>query len=300
MTTRLLSDLALARMKIGIIGIGAIGSVLSLSLQESNELFYFNRSKREKLSVENSGVIENREIVLSDFNIREKLDWLIICIKEYHIEGAIQSIIKLIHPEIKIAVIRNGLDLKRPYIDYLDEENILECIIDCPTQINPNGGYIQYNVPRILTSVNKNFKEFKALFQKSRIEINETRDFHTEKWKKIIESSSLGGLLSVMNDTCKVFQDVKTIELYKKVVEEGINVAIADGADIQHDFKDTLMNKLLTYPSTKGSSMLTDRINGRPIEWNAKNGIISRIGKQKGMKTDLNDLLCLLLRRINV
>ncbi len=103
-----------------------------------------------------------------------------------------------------------------------------------------------------------------------------------------------------MNDTCKVFQDVKTIELYKKVVEEGINVAIADGADIQHDFKDTLMNKLLTYPSTKGSSMLTDRINGRPIEWNAKNGIISRIGKQKGMKTDLNDLLCLLLRRINV
>ena len=251
------------------------------------------------LSVEYNELTVNREITLSDFSTNERLDWLIICLKEYHIEVAIQSIVKLLHSEIRIAVIRNGLDIKSPYVDYLDEENILECIIDCPTQINPNGGYLQYRVPKILTASNTTLKEFKTLFQHSKIEIDAATDFHTEKWKKVIESSSLGGLLTVMSDTCKVFKDTKALELYQKIVEEGINVGIADGANIPSDFNEILISKLLKYPETKGCSMLTDRINGRPIEWKAKNGVISRIGKQKGIRTELNDFLCVLLSRIN-
>ena len=287
-------------MKIGIIGIGAIGSVLSLALQDSNDLYYFNRSKRDKLIVEHNGIIENREITLSDFDTKERLDWLLICLKEYHIQKAIPSILKLIHSEIRLAVIQNGLDLKGPYMDYLEEENILECIVDCPTQIIPDGGFLHYSTPKILTATNKNLKVFKSLFQHSKIEIDVASDFHTEKWKKVIESSSLGGILTVMSDTCKVFNDSETLELYRKIVAEGIEVAIADGAEIRSDFKDILISKVLQYPESKGSSMLTDRVNGRPIEWKAKNGIISSIGKLKGIRTDLNDFVCVLLSRTNI
>lgn len=89
------------------------------------------------------------------------------------------------------------------------------------------------------------------------------------KWKKIVENGSLGELFTVMGDTCKILQNTEPLELYKNIVEEGITVAIADDAKIQQDFKDILINKLLNYPDTEGSSMLTDQINRRPIKWKA-------------------------------
>lgn len=63
----------------------------------------------------------------------------------------------------------------------------------------------------------------------------------------------------------------------RKIYKETIQVVKADGAKIKHTFIDELLIKLANYPKTKGSSMLTDRLNGNPIELGAKNGIISKL-----------------------
>lgn len=45
--------------------------------------------------------------------------------------------------------------------------------------------------------------------------------------------------------------------------------------------------------------MLTDRLMGNPFELEAKNGIISELGKQFGIKTPLHDLVMHLLTHTN-
>ena len=45
--------------------------------------------------------------------------------------------------------------------------------------------------------------------------------------------------------------------------------------------------------------MLTDRLIGRPIELGAKNGIISKKGKEYNIPTPLNDWVCLMLKFTN-
>ena len=278
-------------MKVGIIGIGAIGSVISFSLDETNELYYFNRSNRESITVSRAGNLATRAIELSSYDDKLNLDWLIICLKEYHISAAISSIVKLIHTDLKIAVIRNGLELKAPYDKYLDPKNIVECIIDCPTQYTPNGHYLQLRKPQIKTSSNRYFQEFEALFSPNQVDISSTRDFHTETWKKIIESSALGGILAYYGKTCAILEDIEILDMFKKVLDECIAVAIADGAKIESNFRDRLIEKTLNYPDDKGSSMLSDKLLGRPIEWNAKNGIIVRVGKHHGINTEMNNTL---------
>lgn len=82
-------------------------------------------------------------------------------------------------------------------------------------------------------------------------------------------------------------------------MEEGIQVAKADGAIISSDFANVMLEKLEFYPKEKGSSMLTDRKLGRPIELGAKNGAIVKIGKKYKIETPLNDLIVTILSKTN-
>ena len=131
------------------------------------------------------------------------------------------------------------------------------------------------------------------------IEIYQVKDYLTVNWKKIIESSALGGILALSGETAWIFRDDEILNLYKKTIEEGIVVAKKEGARIEDKFLGNLLEKLKAYPETKGSSMLTDRLNCHPIEINAKNGVISKYGRKHKIKTEINDIICVLLKHTN-
>jgi 2-dehydropantoate 2-reductase len=42
-------------------------------------------------------------------------------------------------------------------------------------------------------------------------------------------------------------------------------------------------------PPDLGTSMLFDRLAGRPLEWEARNGVISRLGARHGIPTPASD-----------
>ena len=119
--------------------------------------------------------------------------------------------------------------------------------------------------------------------------IHQVKDFKTESWKKLCESATLGAILCLHNDTCHIFKDDNIQKEYEALMAETIKVAIADGADIERDFLEKTRIKILNYPDTKGSSMLCDFRNGNPIEFEAKNGIISQLGKLYHIETPLNN-----------
>ena len=282
-------------LKIGIVGIGAIGSVVSFSLNEGCEIFYFNRSPKSKLSVELNGTRKTKTIALSTSQHTPPLDWLIICLKEYHIQGALETIKNLVHPNLNIALFQNGLALKTLYGKLTTPDKIVECIIDCPTEFIEEGCYLQRSRLAIILNGNENNYEFDLLFNKAVTSINKASNFHSAKWQKLIESSALGGILCLADDTCRIFQNEKMVHLYESVLDEAVQVAIADGAAISSSYKAEMVNKLLRYPYSKTSSMLLDQRNGKPIEINAKNGVISHLGKKHNIPTPLHDLICTLL-----
>lgn len=287
------------KSKIGIFGIGAIGSVITLNLNDENEYFYFNRSDKNSIEVAFEKEHFHKEITLSKVEKRDDLDWLIICLKEYHFSTAQADLKKLIGEKTKVAVIRNGLNLKESVSAFVNEEKIVECMIDCPVQETVRGKYRLINKPKITIEKNELSVEFESLFEKEKVEIYAVEDYLTANWKKVIESSAIGGILALSGETSWIFKDNDLLNLYKKVVEEGILVAEKEGAKIEKAFVETLVKKLKNYPETKGSSMLTDRLNGHPIEINAKNGIISNYGKKHEIATEMNDVISTLLKYTN-
>ncbi len=173
-------------------------------------------------------------------------------------------------------------------------------MIDCPTQLQNNGSYKVIRKPILTVNKSPVANDFKLLFNAQSIEVNQTKDFKTSNWIKLCESASLGAILCLSGETCWIFQDKKMRDLYKKILIETVLVAQADGAKIENSFINEMLIKLMAYPDTKSSSMLTDRLNGKSIELGAKNGVISELGNHYNVDTPINDLIVSLLSKTNI
>ena len=48
-------------------------------------------------------------------------------------------------------------------------------------------------------------------------------------------------------------------------------------------------------PADLSTSILIDRLHGRPLEWDIRNGVVQRRGRQHGIPTPLSDIIVPLL-----
>lgn len=283
--------LSILKTKIGILGLGAIGSVIAYQLHQQalHDLVFFSRTHKRELKLQTENTTLNIPInIITSPPSNYKLDWLIICLKEHHYQDARSWFSKLITSETSVVVIRNGLQLKAPLLEFTGKNNILECIIDCPTQLNSGGFYACLGHPKLIVPRGELSHSFKLLFTPD-IQIDQVTDFKTQNWKKLCESAALGGILCFHNDTCRILIDA-TIQLhYKNLLKECIAVGRADGANIEDSFIESIIQKTMRYPQDKGNSMLTDMRQGKPLEFGAKNGIIIQMGKRYHIPTPLND-----------
>lgn len=288
-------------LKVGILGVGAIGSVMAAILQHQDlSLRLYNRSSFDVIKIRKPALEISIPIQIhTSVDVPPALDWLIICLKEQHFTAAQSWFRQLISAHTKVAVIRNGLRLKDPILDFTTTDKILECMIDCPTQPIEKRYYQQFSIPKLSLPSSPLAAEFESLFISDDIIIQTVADFRTSSWKKLCESAAVGAILCLSGETCWIFKDEEIRILYQKILAEAISVAKADGAKIEDDFIKKMLQKLLAYPDHKGSSMLTDRKNGRPIELGAKNGIISRLGAFYQVSTPINDMVCTLLKHTN-
>ena len=288
--------------KIGVLGVGAIGSVVAFELLKNhkNHLYFYNRSKKTALKILKGSIAHEIPIIV-DTSLQDDvaLDWLFICLKEHQYKEAHHWFSSLINTNTTIVVIRNGIDLKDSIIPFTPSKtNIISCMIDCPVQPIAEGFYNVLQSPTLIVSIDEYSEKFKDLFQES-LTIIKTPDFKTASWMKLCESASLGAVLFLAGTTCIIFKEEQWTNKFEQILEECILVANTDGAMLPSSFKDDLLYKVKSYPPEKGSSMLTDKLRGTVIEIGAKNGIISDKSSQYGIATPENDALVKKLIRWN-
>lgn len=283
---------------IGLFGIGCIGSILTKYLfqNSANNYFYFNRSHKDKIEISFNQQVTSIPIQLSK-TVDRPLDWMIICLKEYQLADAHVSINQFIHPETNIAVFRNGIHLTEGFADYIKPNQILETIIDCPTQKTKKSQLLQFQRPKVTLPTSKLATEFEKLFVHPDIDFNLTNNFKTEQWKKLIESSALGSIQALTKKPCSVFSDPHRMAEYNLLVQESIEVAQSEGIEINQGYAQELINKLKTYPDTKGSSMLSDALSGKPLELNAKIGAVLRVARNNNIAVPTTNRIYKLLDR---
>lgn len=97
-------------MKIGIVGLGNMGSAMAHGLLKNNiETYLFDRNEEKRNQFKE---YENAHIVLTDEEVVKSADAIIVAIKPYHYESFLDKVKDIIDEEIIISV-TSAFDLKK-------------------------------------------------------------------------------------------------------------------------------------------------------------------------------------------
>jgi 2-dehydropantoate 2-reductase len=125
--------------------------------------------------------------------------------------------------------------------------------------------------------------------------VEETADFTTTAWRKLCLNAASGALLAATGRAIEVLHAPGMAELALGIMRECLAVARAEGAVLDDAVADEILKRCLALPAGSGNSMLYDRLAGKPLELDARNGVIVRRGQRHGIATPLNAALCALL-----
>ncbi len=139
-------------------------------------------------------------------------------------------------------------------------------------------------------------KDIAETFTAHNLETIAAPDIKKRKWMKLFALTAIGPLSSIFNlhhtdlYISNKNQEVSR-ELGKKIILETREVAKADGVDVSEDECLEMFNKIVDSKQTNKSSMCFDILNKRKTEIEFINGAVSKIGKNHGIKTPMNDLM---------
>ncbi|AQR61289.1 2-dehydropantoate 2-reductase [Brevundimonas sp. LM2] len=287
-------------MRLAVIGPGAIGGTVAAWLSRSPrvaEVTLCARTPLDRLVVEtpDGSVIEARPRVVTDpVQITAPVDWVLIATKAYDVVGTGAWLAPLVGPETRVAVLQNGVEHVERFNPYLPADRILPVVIDVPAERSAPGRIRHRRDGTIVVPVGAAGEAFVALFADSVIVASTTEDFTTVAWTKLALNCA-GAVNALTGRPGGVVRAAGIGALMRGMVRECVLVGRAVGADLGDHLPDWVVERAETSPPDSVNSLLADRLAGRPMEWDARNGVIARLGKAHGIATPLNGMAALIL-----
>jgi len=283
--------------KIAIVGVGAIGGVTAALLQQtgSHELLLCTRRKMSRLLVETpDGAVDVRATFLTDSTEAFAVDWVIVATKAYDVAGAAKWLETLCSKGAPVAVLQNGVEHRQRFAPYVPMEKILPVMVDCPAERQAPDRIRQRGVMHLKVPDCTIGRDFVELFAGTLADASVVSDFQSVVWRKLCFNSA--GVLSALSmRPAGVVREKAMGEVAREIVRECALVARAEGAHLEEDVVEVVLAAQCAAPIDSVNSMLADRQAGRPVEIDARNGVIVRLGRKYGIPTPANSMAVALM-----
>jgi len=286
--------------RIAIVGVGAIGGALAGLLQttEQHELTLCTRRPLDALTVNTlQGPLQVNARNLTDPAQAEPVDWVIVATKTYDAEGAAKWFPALCADGAIVAVVQNGVEHRERFAPWVSEDRLLPVVIDCPTERPADGTVLVRGATLMKVEDAQLGQEFAALFAGSTAKMMLVDDFTTAAWWKLC-INSVGALCAVTLQPDRVLWSDAMDRVAREMVEECVAVGRAEGAQLDDTMPAQVMASYRTHPADSVNSLLADRLAGRPMEIDARNGAIVRKGEKHGIATPMNRMAVALLQAV--
>jgi 2-dehydropantoate 2-reductase len=285
-------------VEIAVIGPGAIGGTLAAWLAElpGNDVSLCVRTPFERLVVEVPGgrSLEpdlGRRLATDD---ARPVDWVIAATKAYDTAGAREWVARLLGPETCLAVVQNGVEHAERFADVVPPKRTLPVMVDLSAERSAPGRIRQRHVGRIVVPDGELGLRFASLLAASPMEIVRTSDFTTEAWSKLALNSA-GVVQALTGKPAGIVRNARAAALMHGIALETIRVGRAVGARLDDALADRILERFRAAKPDAGNSLLADRLAGQPLEIDARNGVVVRLGKAHGIATPLNEMAVAIL-----
>jgi 2-dehydropantoate 2-reductase len=283
---------------VAVIGPGAIGSVAAAWLaQGGHDLTLCARTPFADLVVETpDGPLHATPRVLTDPASATPVDWVLVATKAYDVASTAPWLARLMGEGTRLAVLQNGVTHVERFRHLVPENRIVPVVVGIPANRTAPGRVTQHAYGTMFVPAGRNGDEFVALFAQSRIAVATDPDFISRLWAKLCLNAA--GAVPTLTLTATGAAWSNGLErLVRAIVEECAAVARAEGAIIPQSIVDSVVETARSRPGGV-NSMHADRLAGRPMEVEERNGVIVRLGKKHGIPTPVSEVIVELLRAI--
>lgn len=283
--------------KIAIIGPGALGGTLAgwLARGGQHEVILCTRTAFERLVVQTpEGVIEADATILTDPAQAGVVDWVLVATKVYDLAGAAPWLERLVGPRTSLAVIQNGVEHRERMVPYVPAEIVVPAVVDIPAQRLAPGHMRQHRLGWIVVPDDAQGRDFVALFADTSIDVSAVSDWTSRAWAKLCLNCAGAFSALTLSATGPVWND-EVAALLRGLVTECAMVAQAEGAVIEEAVIERVIEGARQANEAGANSIYADRLAGRPMEIDARNGVIVRLGRKHGIPTPINALFVTLL-----
>ncbi len=283
--------------RIAIVGPGAVGGVMAGWLGKTGRhdlIFCARRAIAELVIKLPDETITLRPKVFTDSRQAPAVDWVLVATKAYDVAGAAAWLAGLAARGAPVAILQNGVEHRERFAPYLAADQILPVVVDCPAERSAPTHIRQCGAAKMIVLDDARGREFAALFAGTQVEVSLTADFKSAVWRKLCLNAA-GVINALLLQPAGVMRDEPVSELARELVRECIAVGRAEGAILAGALVENVVQAYRNAPPDSVNSLHADRLAGRPMETDARNGAIVRLGRKHGIATPCNQMAVTLL-----
>lgn len=283
--------------RIAIVGVGAIGGAIAGLLETAgrHEITLCTRRPLSFLTVETpEEQVRVHARNLTDPACAEAVDWVIVATKTYDARSTAAWFPALCATGAPVAIVQNGVEHRERFQQYLSAERLLPVVIDCPVERRGDGDVQVRGASLMKVEDTQLGREFAALFAGTALHMILVENFATAAWWKLCVNA-VGALNALTMKPAGVLREAPMSRIAREMVAECVQVGRSEGAELADDMPEQVMALYRAQPADAVNSLLADRMAGRRMETDARNGAIVRMGDKHGIATPLNRMAVALL-----
>jgi 2-dehydropantoate 2-reductase len=288
-------------MKIAVVGAGGVGGYFGARLAVGGEDVHFLARGAHLAALRERGlrirsVLGDCDLTPADTHATDDpagighSQIVLFAVKSYDTESASASLPPLLGPDSVVISLQNGIDNEEKLAARIGAGHVaggaayIFAAIAEPGVISHTGGPARIVFGELDGRRTARLEGFLAACQRAGIDARLVDDIRVALWTKYILICAQSGLTAASRQPLGVVRDTPpSWNMFRQVLEEGVNVARAEGVAVPDDLVERTLTNMAALPPNLYSSLYDDLVAGRRMEVETLQGELSRRAELAGV-----------------
>ncbi len=279
-------------------GPGAVGTTVAALLHEAGHpVLVCGRTARANIELRPDGkdpIVVPGPVHTDPGEVIGPVDLVVLAVKATQNDDAAGWLARLCGEHTIVTVLQNGVEQVEQVQPHCPTSSVIPGIVWYSAETQPQGWVRLRGEAALVLPSGPAAETVAELLRAAGCRVDCDPDFVTASWRKLL-TNALAGFMALSGRRSGMFRRDDVTELSRRYVTECVSVARAEGAQLPDSVIDEMAGLFRHAPEDMGTSILTDRENHRPMEWDIRNGVIIRKARAHGLATPISDVVVPLL-----
>jgi 2-dehydropantoate 2-reductase len=290
--------LAFVGMSIAVVGPGAVGATVAALLHAAGRrVLLCGHTPRGSIEVRPDNrdpIVVPGPVHTDPAEVEGPVDVVLLAVKDTQNEAAAGWLARLCDENTVVCALQNGVEQVERVGRWCPTSTVVPAAVWVSSETQPEGWVRLRTGVRLVLPTGDAAEGLAKLLRGDRLWVDLDPDFITAAWHKLLVNAVVGLMVLTGRRTGMFHRDDVAV-LARRYLTESLPVARAEGAHLGDNVIDEILDMLGRSPEDMTTSILTDRENNSPLEWDIRNGVIARKAAQHGLATPISDIVVPLL-----